>query len=339
MIVSFIGKIHFTFALSMLLCGVAVGQTPPADQRSLPHAPQAPQLSLGLEVDFKLNGGAASTKDRSTTLNFTVREKSGPGNFAPNDVTATVTQYRVLESDNSATDLSGQPWIQMPNRPPRIELALRDPSGNRYGERRVALQVKTPSLESSVVSDTITLEPTLKEYRVSALNSALQPHPLLKYASDQGFTFPLDFYETCKGGCYGNKAGAGPSLASGTASVVAETLFKPQTSLIPGLPPPAPVSGGTCVTKADYLLFEGRDLNPFWKVKSVNVTGASVHSHGANRFRLKTNIPISDADCHPGFQVMVGDVVVEGPEVDDFVDSANPWKNAFARQIVRPRPN
>lgn len=29
-------------------------------------------------------------------------------------------------------------------------------------------------------------------------------------------------------------------------------------------------------------------------------------------------------------------MVVEGPEEDDFVDVANPWKNAFARHIARP---
>ena len=357
MIIHGFKKVFWVLASAMLLSAVSVGQTPPTDQRSLPQAPQPRQLSLSLVVDFKLNGGAASTKERIVTLNFTVREKTGPGNFAPNDVTASVTQYRVLESDNPNVDLSGQPWIQMPTRSLQFELALHDKSGQRYGERRVALQVKTASLESNVVSDTIALEPVLKEYRVSGSNSALQPNPLLKYAADQGFKFPLEYFETCNGDC--SPVGKpDPSLASGTSSVPTQALSKggaPHDILTCVLvsvatlgvaapfvcsPPAAPVAAGTCTTKADYLLFEDRSLNQFWNIKSVAVAGASVHPHGVNRFRLKSTLSISDGSCLPGYQIIVGDIVVEGPEVDDFVDPANPWKNAFVRpqSLTRPPP-
>lgn len=338
-IISKVHKMLFTLSVVIFSCGASVAQVPPQDQRSLPKAPQPKQLTLSLDVDFKINSGAASTKERSVSLNFTAREKSGASNFEPRDLTASVTQYRVLESEGSGTDLSSQPWIQITNPKLRFELSLRDATGRRYGERRVLFQVKNEALTSSVVSDTIIVEPTLKEYRVSASNSAAQPHPLLKYASDQGFTFPLDFYETCKGSCFNVDARrADPSLASGTATVTAEALSKPNGPQIPGLPPPADVPAGTCVTKADYLMFEGRDLNPFWKIKSVNVTGASVHPHGVNRFRLKSTASISDGRCLPGYQIVVGDIVVEGPDVDDFVDSANPWKNAFVRQQSGTRP-
>src|SRR5438128_1128575 len=197
MIMSQVWKVFLMLAFTMLPGGSSICQTPPTDQRSLPQAPQPGQLSLSLEVDFQLSASAASTKERSVTLNFTVREKSGIGNLALHDVTANVTQYRVLESENLANDLSSQPWIQMPSRPPVFELGLRDKNGHRYGERRVMLQVKTDVLTSNIVSDTIVLEPVLKEYRVSASGTN---HPLIQYAADQGFSFPRDYYEGCKGG-------------------------------------------------------------------------------------------------------------------------------------------
>ena len=65
MIMSWFGKVIGIFASAMLLCGVAVGQTPPQDQHSLPQLPQA--RTLLLDLDLKLNSGASSTKERLVT--------------------------------------------------------------------------------------------------------------------------------------------------------------------------------------------------------------------------------------------------------------------------------
>ena len=91
-------------------------------------------------------------------------------------------------------------------------------------------------------------------------------------------------------------------------------------------------------------MFEARSPNQFWRIKSVDVPGTHVVGHGANRFRVKFSFDNKDATCFGPKQISIGDVVVEGPEVDDFVDAANPWKNAFVRPTLRliqinPRPN
>ncbi len=177
-------------ACVMFLGGGVSSAHTPAQKPTPPTAP-----SLILEVDFKLNAGAASTKQRLVTLDFTARLKnSGPGQ----DLTSTVHHYRVLESPTLfVADLSAQPWIPLSKHPEVHQLALRNGQGERYGERRVMFQVKTDTLTSDVVSDTITLEPVLKEYRVSAGASG---HPLVQYAAGQGFQFPRD-----NPGCHSNR--------------------------------------------------------------------------------------------------------------------------------------
>ena len=324
----------------LLLCAAVTSQVPPQDQRSLPQAP--PVRQLGLELDFNIEAGASTTKSRSVALNFTARERNTSGNLGFNDVTGRVTHYRALE-DNTPDRLSTQPWIPITRRAPSLQLAEHDAHGQRYGTRTVVFQVKTDTLVSNISSDSIVLEPVLKDYRVSASGSA---QPLIQYAAQQGFTFPLNYYETCKGSCPGNM-GADPNLASGTARVGADALVNGGDNTVvcvivsavslgtltcsPRLAS-APTPAGTCTTKADYYLFEGRELNQFWRIKSVNVSGASVHNHGVNRFLLKFNFENKDASCFAGFEISIGDVVVEGPAEDDFVDTANPWKNAFVRR-------
>src|SRR5205823_3512504 len=95
-----------------------------------------------------------------------------------------------------------------------LELAEHNGAGQRYGDRKIMFQVKTGTLTSNIVSDTITLEPVLKEYRVSASGNG---HPLIQFAASQGFKFPLSFYTTCDGSCAGNIS-ADSNLASGGAS-------------------------------------------------------------------------------------------------------------------------
>src|SRR4029077_13788544 len=112
------------------------------------------------------------------------------------DVTSPVTHYRVRESpDLSDASLSAQPWVPLVHALIQ-ELALHNGAGQRFGERKIMFQVKIGNLESNVVSDTITLEPVLKEYRISASGNG---HPLIQFAASQGFKFPLSFYTTCDG--------------------------------------------------------------------------------------------------------------------------------------------
>ncbi|MFL6231207.1 MAG: hypothetical protein ACJ741_20725 [Pyrinomonadaceae bacterium] len=324
-------------------------------------SPVTPRDDVGTQVilalNFRLNNGAASTKERVVDLNFTATEKEGATTRK-----ADLTQYRVLESpDERASGISSQPWIPITN-PPTFKLAPRDSLGRRYGERHVAVQVKTAGLTSDVAGDTILLEPVLKEYRVSAAGST---HPLIQYAASQGFTFLLDprSYQTCKTDCAGTFR-ADSSLASGEAEIavpglsagsdvgnpvvcdisiaatvgtaVFATVLTPVValSLLTCHPPTAPAPAGTCRTLADYLLFQGRSPNQFWRIKSAAVNGAYVVPHGANEFRVKFQHDVSDGSCNPPIHISIGDVVVEGPEEDDFVDPANPWKNAF---VVRDR--
>ena len=308
-----------------------------------------------LAADLKLNNGAASTNNRIVNLNFSATEVTGASR---RDVTSQVTHYRAKEepdSRDSINELSTQPWLPIERGSLRLELAEHNGFGERYGDRRVAFQVKTATLESKVVSDVITLNPVLKDYHVSGGNPNLTPHPVVSYAASQGFTFPLEYYETCKGECP-NSSIADNSLANGVANVNTQALSKNSDNTLLCIATiagavvslgmataaavfvcsqrPTPVPAGTCVTKADYLMFEGRPLNQFWHIKSINVTGATVHVHGANSFRLKSSQSISDGQCRAGYQILIGDVVIEGPEVDDFVDPANPWKNAFVRGPV-----
>jgi hypothetical protein len=344
MIMSRLWKVFGMLASTMLLCGGAAGQTPPQDQHSLPQVPEA--RTLLLDVDFKLNAGASSTKERLVSLSFTAREKSN--NITMGDATANVTQYRVLESDSLSTDLSNQPWIPVTSRPPDFTLALRNARGQRFGVRRVVFQVKTDTLTSNVVSDTMNLDPVLKEYRVSASGNT---HPLIQYAASQGFQFPLDFYETCKGECRGTLL-ADPDLGSGSAQVMVQSpptaeqdkrlicvLGVLTGNLLTCTNTAAPAAAGTCTTKADYHLFFGRSPNAFWRIKSVTVLNAYVVPHGTNRFLAKFNFENKGATCPPPSLLSVDEVVVEGPEVDDFVDTANPWKNAFVRESARGRPS
>ena len=340
-------KVFWMFASAILLAAVGVAQTPPANQGSLPQLPKPRQLLL--EVDLRIDGGAAATNNRALTLDFTALEK-GDGNVTIQNDTAKITHYRALE-DSTPETLSQQSWIPITRRPPFFNLNERDKQGHRYGERHVVFQVKTETLTSNIVSDTIAVEPLLKEYKVSASGSV---HPLIQYAAQQGFTFPLNYYETCKGNCPGSNV-ADPNLASGAATISVQALSQNgDPSLVCVLTSavtfglltcqprvsPAPGAAGTCTTKADYILFDGRSPNRFWRIKSVDISGATVHFHGLNKFLVKLNFENKDATCLPGRSISIGDVVVEGPVEDDFVDSANPWKNAFVRgELTRPLPD
>jgi len=286
-----------------------------------------------LELDFKLNNGTAPTTQRKVLLHFTAREKTGS---ATTDVTANITHFRARESPNlNDADLSSQPWVPL-EKPVLLvhELALKNGNGQRYGERKVMFQVKTASLTSGIVSDTIDLEPVLKEFTVSPQGNT---NPLIQYAASQGFQFPRSFFETCADG---TGAGAEQAISSGNATVTCGISTRV-----------------SCTTRVEYELFFGRGPNKFWRIKSVNVSGASIHPHGPNRFLAKftfTQTLTSSSTCPNGTAlnlnnnacfvlpdpslITIGDVVVEGPEVDDFIDPANPWKNAFVQSLHLIRP-
>src|SRR4051812_7337430 len=92
-----------------------------------------------------------------------------------------------------------------------------------------------------------------------------------------------------------------------------------------------------CSTKADYLLFEGRNVNRFWRIKSVAFTGATVHPHGVIKFLVKLAFDNKDTSCWPNRSIDIGEVGLEGPASDEFVDPANPWKNAFVLELSSRR--
>src|SRR6185369_1284640 len=172
--------------------------------------------------------------------------------------------------------------------------------------------------------------------------------PLIQYAASQGFTFPLDYYETCDGGrCVVGDFKADLNIASGHAAAAVQQIFGKQLSicfvmngLVIGIGTclvDSVVPDGTCRTKADYLLFETRTPNKFWHIKSVAANG-NVVFHGQDKFRLKYHFDNSSG-CFGPQPITIGDVVVSGPVVDDFVDPANPWKNAFVRPSISPFPS
>ncbi len=291
-------------------------------------SPVTPKDDVGtqvfLAVNFKLNNGAASTKQRLVGLNFSVREHTGG---TSHDVTADVTHYRAREvpdEGNLVANLSAQPWILITHGL-IMELGEHNPEGRRYGGRRVAFQVQTATLTSDVVSDSITLEPVLKDYKVSSQGDT---HPLIQYAASQGFKFPLDVHETsCNSATCPRGTGGGIAdrdIATGTAGVGAGEFL-------------SNTSASTCVTKASYVLFGGRSPNQYWRIKSVVVPGTPVGTPGPNRFEVRFSETDPSNRCSV-VTIKVGDVVVEGPEVDDFLDPANPWKNAFVRPLTLIRP-
>jgi len=264
---------------------------------------------------------------------------------------ANVTEYRVREVglNEPLTNISASPW-QPIGGPLIMELGERNDSGLRYGERRILLQVKAADgLISNVASDTITLEPVLKEYTVHA--AADHTQPLIQYAASQGFTFPRTFFQPCSGG----HGGSGPSdISSGFALITGGALPCPPGSSAPG--DAAARTDPQCETKFEYELFGGRQLNKFWHIKSVSVSGGDVKFHGVNSYLLKGHVtaPVDCGDCPSGTHasngvcvpdssdpnVTIGDIVIEGPVEDDFVDTANPWKNAFVKFQLHPiNPN
>jgi hypothetical protein len=101
-------KVFWMLALAMLLGAVSVAQTPPANQGPLPQLPKPHQLLL--EVDLRLDSGAASTNNRALTLDFTALEK-GDGNVTIQNDTAKITHYRALED----LGISGAPFNIAPH--------------------------------------------------------------------------------------------------------------------------------------------------------------------------------------------------------------------------------
>ncbi|MDQ3819298.1 MAG: hypothetical protein M3362_16700 [Acidobacteriota bacterium] len=307
--------------------------------------PEGAGEQVRLDLTFKINNGQETTKGRLFSLNFDAREVTARGIRHE----ATVTEYRVREVglNEPLTSISASPW-QPFTHPLILAAGERNDFGELYGERRVLLQVKTATLTSDVVSDTIVLEPVLKEYTVHANSD--HTNPLIQYAASQGFTFQRSFFQPCSGG----KGGGAPSdISSGSAFITGGALACPPASG----PAAAEIAAEDpkCETKFEYELFFGRELNKFWHIKSVSVTGADVKFHGVNRYLLKGHVIEQPDCCPPGTHavdsactpfsdnrlptVTIGDIVIEGPEADDFVDTNNPWKNAFVKPPLTIRPN
>ena len=122
--------------------GVQIYQFPGLSGAGGPPPPGSPPTIFGFAID----GGATSTTDSVVTLN--------------NAVSGSPTQYRAAES----SDLSGAPWLSY-STAPSFTLS----GGN--GTKAVHFQVRNAALlESSVVSDTITLNQPVPTVTVFAIN-------------------------------------------------------------------------------------------------------------------------------------------------------------------------
>jgi hypothetical protein len=351
-----------TASVALAVLSLAALSANRASSRETPHVGTGAQVRL--ELTLKLNNGAETTKDRTVNLNFNLVEVI---NGASHPASVNIKEYRVREVglNEPLTSIEAAPWKPFPSilpaAPLTLELALRNDFGQRYGERRVLLQVNTLNGVSDVASDAIELEPVLKDYTAHA--AADHTHPLIQYAASQGFTFPRTFFEACTSGSGGS---ASSDISEGSASITGATLAcppSPPPTNIPGIgtvPSPGSEIAATtpkCETRFEYELFGGRQLNKFWHIKSVNVSGGDPKFHGVNRYLVKGHVteppfccPVGThndgkGSCLPGdptASVTVGDIVIEGPEEDDFVDAANPWKNAFFKfplPLITPHPN
>ncbi len=301
-------------------------------------------VSAHLELTLKINNGADTTKGHLISLNFDAIEVLNGIRRA-----ATITQYRVrgVGLNEPLKSIEASPWQPFNVSIPPMGLPERDDTGQRYGDRRVLLQVKSADgLTSDVASDTITLEPVLRDYTIHA--NADHTHPLIQYAASQGFTFARTFFQACTGG----HGGSSPAdISSGFAVISGGALPCP-----PGSSSSNDVarSDPQCETRFEYELFGGRQLNKFWHIKSVSASGGDIKFHGTNSFLLKGHVmaPPACNDCPSGTQavnsqcvpinddpsVSIGDIVIEGPEVDDFVSAANPWENAFVSPLRLTMP-
>ncbi|HZT57079.1 MAG TPA: hypothetical protein VFA21_00490 [Pyrinomonadaceae bacterium] len=350
-------------AVGLLL---VVSSADTASSGKTPAVSAAAQVRL--ELTLKINNGAETTKDRTVNLTFNLVEVI---NGTSHPASVSIKEYRVREAglNEPLTSIEAAPWqpvhpsVGTVPAPLTLELGLHNDFGQRYGDRRVLLQVNTLDGGSDVASDTITLEPVLRDYTVHA--AADHTHPLIQYAASQGFTFPRTFFQPCTGGSGG---GGSEDISGGFASITGAALACPPSPPPTNVPGIGPISSPgsmlaatkpTCETRFEYELFGGRQLNRFWRIKTVNASGGDVKFHGANSFLLKGHVTELPSCCPQGTHndgkgfclpnnpppsptVTIGDIVIEGPEVDDFVDAASPWKNAFYKfplPLIMPQPN
>jgi hypothetical protein len=254
-------------------------------------------------VTFTLDNGAATTTSRAVQLNFTTGPRdAGQQNPKPEF-------YRVAEPEGGLSllaTLEQKPFLTLVTGTtfviPHKLLLRRSQDQARYGGRTVALQVKSGTHTSIVVPDTIQLDPVLREY--TAPGSVVFP-----FAEAHGFKRQLD---------------------------------KRTIDSQPGSPkcfecPPSQIrrtTDHTCTLVETSVFFSGQTIKPFWRI--LRVIGGTTSNPGLNLFRHVISRSLGPVPNQP--EICIDslfpdpDLVLQGPTEDDFIDPANPWKNAFAQQ-------
>ena len=271
-------------------------------------------------VSFKIDNGAASTSNRTVTLNFTTAPtNSGDPNPVPDG-------FRAVEG-GSLQELFAKPFETLTSTASApFTLALRRRDGARYGGRPVLLQVKSGSQLSFPRIDSIQLNPVVRDYTIgnqAAFDFAQRRGYVVTTTSSTGTSDPDDPCNLCP---IGTQAQAGDR---------------------------------PCTVTTTVIFFTGRGLRPFWRLKKVEPTVGQALPINQNVFRwifADTTPPDPSlggfspgGDCFFGLQCAPSGIACfaatveppqatltfEGPTEDDFFDPLNPWKNAFAPGLVR----
>ena len=271
-------------------------------------------------VSFKINNGAASTSNRTVTLNFTTAPtNSGDPNPLPD-------AFRAVEG-GSLQELLAKPFETLTSTTSApFTLALRRRDGARYGGRPVLLQVKSGSQLSFPRIDSIQLNPVVRDYTIgdqAAFDFAQRRGYVITATSSTGTSDPDDPCNLCP---IGTQAQAGDR---------------------------------PCTVTTTVIFFTGQALRPFWRLKKVEPTAGQALPINQNVFRwiFADTTPADPSlggfspggDCFFGLQCAPSGIACfaatvdppqatltfEGPTEDDFFDPLNPWKNAFAPGLVR----
>src|SRR5262249_9895648 len=145
-------------------------------------------------VSFKINNGAASTSNRTVTLNFTTAPtNSGDPNPLPD-------AFRAVEG-GSLQELLAKPFETLTSTTSApFTLALRRRDGARYGGRPVLLQVKSGSQLSFPRIDSIQLNPVVRDYTIgdqAAFDFAQRRGYVITATSSTGTSDPDDPCNLC----------------------------------------------------------------------------------------------------------------------------------------------
>jgi len=287
---------------------------------------------------FKINDGAESTTSRPVTLNFT----TGPRNAGePNPVPEF---FRAVEG-GSVAELFQEPYVPLTSTTSApFTLALRrSQDGHRYGGRLILFQVKAGSNLSQFLMDVIRLDPVLRDYETSY-------RAAVAFARSHGYS-AAEAREASDGVPTGVNPTEGVQVQVCNQCGSGDELHAPDRS---------------CTYTTQAIFFTARELHQFWRLKQVVPDRGTALPIAPNVFRwifshtnpADPSIPKGLVCTHPRGLPFGGDcaetpgvcrvaavrpdaiLTFEGPTEDEvlFVDPSNPWKNAFARPVIRLPP-